>query len=79
MNGILGSLPPRVFSAVFPAADEMERGLRRDKVKYAWECNLTVRAERKRNIRGYREGGMLFCDNSVIIETKHRRDLMRGI
>lgn len=43
MNGTLASSPPRVFSAVFPVASKMERGLRRDKVKYAWECNLTVR------------------------------------
>lgn len=65
----------RVFSAVFPVADKMERGLRRDKVKYAWECNLTVRepAEEtgyKRLPRGRRA---FFCDNSVIIEMKYQR------
>jgi len=66
----------RVFSAVFPVADKMERGLRRDKVKYAWECNLTVRepAEETEYKRILQAGsGGFFCDNSVIIEMKYQR------
>lgn len=71
MNRTLASSPPRVFSAVFPVTSKMERSLRRDKVKYAWECNLTVReapveTEYKRIPRGH----SFFRDNSVIIEMK---------
>jgi len=75
MNETLESLPPRVFSVVFSVADKMERGLRRDKVKYAWERNLMLRepeeTEYKRIPR--RGDGFFFRDNSVIIEMKYQR------
>ncbi|KYM98927.1 hypothetical protein ALC62_10343 [Cyphomyrmex costatus] len=74
MNGTLESLPPRVFSVVFSVADKMERGLRRDKVKYAWECNLMVREPEETEYKRIpRRGEGFFCDNSVIIEMKYQR------